>query len=118
MSHIANKLLLPAANRYLSSLLAEEKDTLQCKELLPSFALDRIRRIKDLMDEASKALLMLEKDIDEAAHVKGMQLALFAKSSLVEDMRKLRAPLDALELIVDKSYWPIPSYGDLLFHTI
>ena len=118
MSHIANKLLLPAANRYLSSLLAEEKDALQCKELLPSFALDRIRRIKELMDEASKALLMLEKDIDEASHIKGMQLALFAKSSLVEDMRKLRAPLDALELIVDKSYWPIPSYGDLLFHTI
>ena len=118
MSHIANKLLLPAANRYLSSLIAEEKDALQCKELLPSFALDRIRRIKELMDEASKALLMLEKDIDEASHIKGMQLALFAKSSLVEDMRKLRAPLDALELIVDKSYWPIPSYGDLLFHTI
>lgn len=118
MSHIANKLLLPSANRYLSSLLAEEKDALQCKELLPSFALDRIRRIKELMDEASKALLMLEKDIDEASHIKGMQLALFAKSSLVEDMRKLRAPLDALELIVDKSYWPIPSYGDLLFHTI
>ena len=118
MSHIANKLLLPAANRYLSSLLAEEKDALQCKELLPSFALDRIHRIKDLMDKASKALLMLEKDIDEATHVKGMQLALFAKSSLVPDMWKLRAPLDALELIVDKSYWPIPSYGDLLFHTI
>ena len=77
-----------------------------------------VRTFEELMDEASKALLMLEKDIDEATHVKGMQLALFAKSSLVEDMRKLRAPLDALELIVDKSYWPIPSYGDLLFHTI
>ena len=30
-------------------------------------------------------------------------------------MAALRAPVDKLEMLVDKSYWPIPSYGDLMF---
>ncbi len=27
----------------------------------------------------------------------------------------LRAPVDKLEMIVDKEMWPMPSYGDLIF---
>ena len=30
-------------------------------------------------------------------------------------MRDLRAPIDQLELIVDKAIWPVPTYGDLMF---
>ena len=31
-------------------------------------------------------------------------------------MDGLRASADALELITDKSYWPFPTYSDLLFY--
>lgn len=30
-------------------------------------------------------------------------------------MRVLRESADALETVVDKDLWPLPSYGDLLF---
>jgi len=30
-------------------------------------------------------------------------------------MDELRAPIDKLEMIVDKDVWPMPSYGDLIF---
>ena len=30
-------------------------------------------------------------------------------------MRALRSPIDRLELLVDKDYWPVPTYGDLMF---
>ena len=30
-------------------------------------------------------------------------------------MHELRAPIDRLELIVDKAIWPVPTYGDLMF---
>ena len=30
-------------------------------------------------------------------------------------MDELRAPIDALEMLVGKDYWPMPSYGDLMF---
>ena len=28
---------------------------------------------------------------------------------------EISAPIDKLEMLVDKSMWPMPSYGDLLF---
>ncbi len=30
-------------------------------------------------------------------------------------MQELREPIDKLEMLVDKEFWPVPSYGDLLF---
>ena len=30
-------------------------------------------------------------------------------------MEDLRAPIDKLEMLVDKEVWPMPSYGDLIF---
>ena len=33
-------------------------------------------------------------------------------------MDKLRAAVDALECIVDKAYWPLPSYGEMLFRIV
>ena len=30
-------------------------------------------------------------------------------------MEELRAPIDELEMIVDKDVWPVPSYGELTF---
>ncbi len=30
-------------------------------------------------------------------------------------MNRLREPADRLEMIVDKEYWPFPSYGDMIF---
>ena len=30
-------------------------------------------------------------------------------------MKNLRGFVDELEMLVDKEYWPMPSYGDLIF---
>ena len=30
-------------------------------------------------------------------------------------MAVLRAPIDELETIVDSEYWPVPTYGELMF---
>ena len=30
-------------------------------------------------------------------------------------MTQLRTPADKLEMMVDKKFWPFPSYGDLMF---
>ena len=34
---------------------------------------------------------------------------------VVKAMEELRRPVDALEMIVDKESWPMPSYGDMIF---
>ena len=41
--------------------------------------------------------------------------AFFFHEVITKDMRDLREPADLLETIMDKSLWPFPSYGDLLY---
>ncbi|MGL6221448.1 MAG: glutamine synthetase type III, partial [Lacrimispora sphenoides] len=37
------------------------------------------------------------------------------RDEVVPAMAALRDPADKLEMIVDKEFWPMPSYGDLIF---
>ena len=45
----------------------------------------------------------------------GEDQARFYHFYVVPAMEALRAPVDKLEMIVDKEAWPMPSYGDLIF---
>jgi glutamine synthetase len=42
-------------------------------------------------------------------------MAICFREEVVPAMSELRAPIDALEEIVEKELWPVPTYGDLLF---
>ena len=113
LSHLAHKALLPAANRYLALLIRETE-----QYELSTYANQTLDEVNKLIDEGFLALKALDEDIVKAKELKGHELAVYCRDVLLFDMKKVRTPLDKLELIVDKSYWPIPSYGDLLFHTI
>ena len=52
---------------------------------------------------------------EAAAKEEGSVQANFYHSDVVPAMAALRAPVDKLEMIVDKEAWPMPSYGDLIF---
>ena len=45
----------------------------------------------------------------------GRDQAVFYHEKVTTAMEALRAPVDKLEMIVDKEMWPMPSYGDLIF---
>ena len=45
----------------------------------------------------------------------GIALAYAFKDNVKTAMDDLRSPVDALEMLVDKSIWPVPSYADLIF---
>ena len=114
MSHMARKLLIPAANRYLSFLLKEKAGA-----EVPSYVEETSREIAALIDEAYASVKDLEAKTEAAPKCETpKEKANYAHDILLAAMRKLRAPLDSLELIVDKREWPLPSYGDLLFHTV
>jgi glutamine synthetase len=44
-----------------------------------------------------------------------LQKAEFFRDEVIRVMNKLRKIVDETESIVDSSYWPIPTYMDLLF---
>ena len=39
----------------------------------------------------------------------------FCHDEIIRDMDEARDIADRLELMVDKKYWPFPTYADLLF---
>ena len=42
--------------------------------------------------------------------------AMYYHDTVIPGMNALRTEADALEAITDKSYWPYPTYSDLLFY--
>ena len=77
---------------------------------------EALKEVSALMAETKAALDVLVKVTDEAAaKEEGEVQANFYHSDVVPAMEAIRAPVDKLEMIVDKEAWPMPSYGDLIF---
>ena len=115
MIDMASKQFLPAFIKYTKTLA----DTvLAVKEagVDATVQTEALKEVSTLMTETKTALDVLVKVTDEAAaKEEGMVQANFYHSDVVLAMEALRAPVDKLEMIVDKEAWPMPSYGDLIF---
>ena len=115
MIDMASKQFLPAFIKYTKTLA----DTvLAVKEAGVDAAVqtEALKEVSALMAETKATLDVLVKVTDEAAaKEEGEVQANFYHSDVVPAMEALRAPVDKLEMIVDKEAWPMPSYGDLIF---
>ena len=115
MIDMASKQFLPAFIKYTKTLA----DTvLAVKEAGVDAAVqtEALKEVSALMAETKAALDVLVKVTDEAAaKEEGEVQANFYHSDVVPAMEALRAPVDKLEMIVDKEAWPMPSYGALIF---
>ena len=115
MIDMASKQFLPAFIKYTKTLA----DTvLAVKEAGVDAAVqtEALKEVSALMAETKAALDVLVKVTDEAAaKEEGEVQANFYHSDVVPAMEALRAPVDKMEMIVDKEAWPMPSYGDLMF---
>jgi glutamine synthetase len=75
-----------------------------------------LKETSELLVKAQAALKNLQAKTAEAASTEeGHKMATAFREKVVPAMAALRAPIDALEVIVDKDLWPVPTYGDLLF---
>ena len=115
MSHMAHKLYIPAVNGYFTDLVKEAKDCASISIKAPKSTLSAIEKISCLLDKTVDAVNKLDEVID-SCDVTGRDKAVYARDVLLPLMADLRAPVDELETIVSKKAWPVPSYGDLLFH--
>ena len=117
MIDMAGKQFIPAVISYVTSL-ADSVNTVTaaCAAADVSVQTELLTKCSSLLAKAQKALANLEKVTAEAAEKEeGQEQALFFKNTVFVAMEELRAPIDELEMIVDQEFWPVPSYGDLLF---
>ncbi|MEZ3486897.1 MAG: glutamine synthetase III [Lachnospiraceae bacterium] len=115
MIDMASKQFVPAVIKYTKEL-ADTVLAVKAAGADASVQAELLTEISGLLAEMKKALLALIKVTDEAAVMEeGEAQACFYHSEVVPAMEALRAPVDKLEMIVDKEAWPMPSYGDLIF---
>ena len=115
MIDIASKHIIPAVVSYTTelanSVIAVSEagvDSSTQKELLDE--------VTKYLKEMKAALKKLTEVTEKASDItEGKEQATYFRDVVKVAMDELRAPADKLEMIVDKDFWPFPSYGDLLF---
>ncbi len=115
MIDMASKQIIPAIIKYTKDL-ADTVVIVKEAGADASVQADLLAEVSGLLTETKKALEALKGVTDQAAAMEeGEDQARFYHFDVVPAMEALRAPVDALEMIVDKEAWPMPSYGDLIF---
>lgn len=115
MIDIVSKHIIPAVVRYTREL-AETVNAVRAAgapfDVQEELLQETCKRLGETKETMEKLIVSLE-----AANYFSEQKERACKMSdeVVPLMEQLRKPIDRLEMIVDKNFWPMPSYGDLLF---
>ena len=116
MIEMAGRDIIPAVNRYMGDVAtganAKEK-------LLPgSCAVERdiVQKLSDLTYKAYHVLAKLEASEKVAASIpNNVSRAEAYRDTVIPAMTRLREFVDDMEQLTSSEYWPLPSYGDLMF---
>ena len=115
MVDMANKQLVPSVMAYVREL-SETVNAMNTAGADISATGALLHRVTGLLNEMQSARITLS-DIEKKGAVmeRGREQAFYYREKVVPAMDALRKPADELERIVDKAYWPFPTYADLLF---
>ena len=116
MIEMAGRDIIPAVNRYMGDVAtganAKEK-------LIPgSCAVERdiVQKLSDLTYKAYHVLAKLEASEKVAAAIPDCVARAEAyRDTVIPAMTRLREFVDDMEQLTSSEYWPLPSYGDLMF---
>ncbi|MFI3174096.1 MAG: glutamine synthetase III [Bacillota bacterium] len=115
MLEMAKKQIRPAVMRYVGELA---KTVHTMKEIGHSCVAEEelLREISGHLEEFQSALKQLTTAVEGVSHSEDHKaLAEYYRDEIFVAMNALRKPADLLEQIVDQTYWPFPTYGQLLF---
>ena len=106
--------ILPAASSYAGFLC----NTISAKEAVP-VACRTERALASRISEATDCLYDHCAALEEAmGHLpqNTAERAMYYRKTIIPAMETARADADLLETLTDQSYWPYPTYSDLLFY--
>ena len=117
MVDMARTQIAPAVEAYAASVAASAAaKRAVVPELACSYEAGLVKNLSALVDEISGRTDELEGallKLHEAGDVVAESAAI--RDTLLPKMSELRIPCDRAELLTAKSYWPFPTYGDILF---
>ena len=116
MIDIAGKQIIPAVIKYTTELATSAAAVKSVCDADISVQTELLEEVSDLLSETKVALAKLEEVTEKGGTMEeGRNQAVYYRDVVKTAMDALRAPVDKLEMLVDKDIWPMPSYGDLIF---
>ena len=117
MVDISRKEILPAVESYVSGLASAVGAKKAIDAELPwGYEKKQLRRLASLVDAIDDRVDALEEKLIRLDTLSGsMEEAAFIRDEILPGMGALRAAADEAETQTAASYWPFPTYGDLLF---
>jgi glutamine synthetase len=115
MLDMAVKSILPATLGYIRDLAKTAKLLFEIN-VDNSATLALVKKLNSLYETATQNVAKLKKEMD-ASHLlgEGEKAGLHFKTNVLPAMAQLRATADEMEKNTAKSYWPFPTYSDILF---
>ena len=116
MIEMAAKQYIPAIIKYTTSLANSVNEIKSaCPEAVVSVQTELLTKCSALLAQAQSALNTLIDVTNKGCDMEeGKEQAEYYRDTVFTSMAELRTPIDELEMLVDKEYWPVPSYCDLI----
>jgi len=120
MIDLVKKDIIPAVLSYQNSLITGRNQKAMLSKKFSTGMEDRlIEAISLHADKMDLALCRLEEDVETGkALTDTLETAKFCREQIFFHMETLRDAVDALEGIVARSFWPFPSYAEMLFSVL
>ncbi|MFN3604280.1 MAG: glutamine synthetase III [Leptonema sp. (in: bacteria)] len=118
MIYIAERLLFPAINRYLNELaitIKNLKDIQKDSQIQESFFEEINQKFKVFKEKLDYLKNKVSEESSRSFSDTFEHACYLRDEILNKAMKELREIADILETKVDKNYWPLPDYLDLLF---
>ncbi len=113
MLKIAKREVIPAAIAFQKEL-AEEIAALKAADMPAKSERDLLGKVSEMFDGLYFATEKLEEDFAKAPKGEFYEEALYRKDVILKDMAEVRKYADGLEERVGKSFWPFPTYAEIL----
>ncbi len=105
---------IPAVSEYLGRIAKSASYANEAFGIKSEAQAKTAHRIAELLDEAYDSLERLKSALNYKK-TSAKNFAFHSRDKLLPIMSKLRSKIDALEELVGSDYWPVPTYGDLMF---
>lgn len=114
---MASRDYIPAAEKYIALIAdAAAKKRAICEDLSCAVEKDIVRRLSDCVASAYSGVEKLKVEESYAASLTDAKArAEYYVSKVIPLMEELRASVDAMEVLTASEFWPVPTYGDMMF---
>ncbi|AWK49711.1 glutamine synthetase type III [Clostridium beijerinckii] len=116
---MSKRQIIPAVIQFATSL-AKSINTIKATGINADISVqtELLTEVSTLTASLNKNVILLEKAVKKADNFQGdiFDLGMMYRYEVFEQMNILRADADKLETIVDEEFWPLPTYGDMLFN--